>query len=227
MDLSFTFMKGIMGNTIQLPQQLIDSANMRQVPDVLNASSGIRDDRGQSCEASLQQGFIFPASGADTIPPVTNGYSNVNMYETPNKYPAYSQLPNGSANGYGTCRNISSTDSYTGGNYMVKPPEVQEKAPSPPVPEPVTPKKTGSPEIKLRITKTYHNGKALFESSLCGDLLNEQQAQAADSAVARKQKREKKKRSKHDSTTTESQECKAVKVEPEECKDICGNPVVQ
>ncbi|XP_059497133.1 histone-lysine N-methyltransferase NSD3 isoform X4 [Stegostoma tigrinum] len=227
MDLSFTFMKGIMGNTIQLPQQLIDSANMRQVPDVLNASSGIRDDRGQSCEASLQQGFIFPASGADMIPPVTNGYSSVNMYEMPNKYPAYSQLPNGSANGYGTCRNISSTDSYPGGNYMVKPPEVQEKAPSPPVPEPVTPKKTGSPEIKLRITKTYHNGKALFESSLCGDLLNEQQAQAADCAVARKQKREKKKRSKHDSTTAESQECKAVKVEPEECKDICGNPVVQ
>ncbi|XP_060712649.1 histone-lysine N-methyltransferase NSD3 isoform X3 [Hemiscyllium ocellatum] len=227
MDLSFTFMKGIMGNTIQLPQQLIDSANMRQVPDVLNASSGIREDRGQSCEASLQQGFIFPASGADNIPPVTNGYSNVNMYETLNKYPAYSQLPNGSANGYGTCKNISSTESYTAGNHLVKQPEIQEKAPSPPVPEPVTPKKTGSPEIKLRITKTYHNGKALFESSLCGDLLNEQQAQAAESAVTRKPKREKKKRSKHDSTTTDSQEYKAVKVEPEDCKVMCGNPVVQ
>ncbi|XP_043537388.1 histone-lysine N-methyltransferase NSD3 isoform X3 [Chiloscyllium plagiosum] len=227
MDLSFTFMKGIMGNTIQLPQQLIDSANMRQVPDVLNASSGIREDRGQSCEASLQQGFIFPASGADNIPPVTNGYSNVNMYETPNKHPAYSQLPNGSANGYGTCKNISSTESCTAGNHLVKQPEIQEKAPSPPVPEPVTPKKTGSPEIKLRITKTYHNGKALFESSLCGDLLNEQQAQAAESAVTRKPKREKKKRSKHDSTTTDSQEYKAVKVEPEDCKVMYGNPVVQ
>ncbi|XP_078421729.1 histone-lysine N-methyltransferase NSD3 isoform X2 [Cetorhinus maximus] len=227
MDLSFTFMKGIMGNTIQLPQQLIDSANMRQVPDVLNASSGIREDRGQSYEASLQQGFIFPASGADTVPPVTNGYPSVNMYETPNKCPAYSQLPNGSANGYGTYRNFGSTDCYTGGNYLVKQPEIQEKAPSPPVPEPVTPKKTGSPEIKLRITKTYHNGKALFESSLCGDLLNEQQAQAAESTVARKQKREKKKRNKHDSASAESQEHKAVKVEPEECKMICGNPVVQ
>ncbi|XP_078285208.1 histone-lysine N-methyltransferase NSD3 isoform X4 [Rhinoraja longicauda] len=225
MDFSFTFMKGIMGNTIQLPQQLIDSANMRQVPDVLNASGGIGEDRGQSYEASLQQGFTYPASGADTIPPVTNGYSTVNMYESPGKYPAYSQLPNGSVNGYGTYRNFGSSDFYLGENYLVKQPEIQEKVPSPPVPEPVTPKKTGSPEIKLRITKTYHNGKTLFESSLCGDLLNEQQALAAESAMARKQKREKKKRSKHDSVSTERQEHKAIKVEHVESKTHCGSSV--
>ncbi|XP_055518087.1 histone-lysine N-methyltransferase NSD3 isoform X2 [Leucoraja erinacea] len=225
MDFSFTFMKGIMGNTIQLPQQLIDSANMRQVPDVLNASGGIGEDRGQSYEASLQQGFTYPASGADAIPPVTNGYSTVNMYESPGKYPAYSQLPNGSVNGYGTYRNFGSSDFYLGENYLVKQPEIQEKVPSPPVPEPVTPKKTGSPEIKLRITKTYHNGKTLFESSLCGDLLNEQQALAAESAVARKQKREKKKRSKHDSVSAERQEHKAIKVEHVECKTHCGSSV--
>ncbi|XP_072913947.1 histone-lysine N-methyltransferase NSD3 isoform X1 [Hemitrygon akajei] len=225
MDFSFTFMKGIMGNTIQLPQQLIDSANMRQVPDVLNASGGIGEERGQSYEASLQQGFTYPASGADTIPPVTNGYSSVNMYESPSKYPAYSQLPNGSANGYGTYRNFGSSDYYLGENYLVKQHEIQEKVPSPPVPEPVTPKKTGSPEIKLRITKTYHNGKTLFESSLCGDLLNEQQALAAESALSRKQKREKKKRSKHESVSAERQEHKVIKVEHEECKTDCGNSV--
>ncbi|KAM4809652.1 histone-lysine N-methyltransferase NSD2 [Rhinophrynus dorsalis] len=32
-----------------------------------------------------------------------------------------------------------------------------------------TPTKNGSPEIKLKITKTYMNGKPLFESSICGD----------------------------------------------------------
>ncbi|NP_001427824.1 histone-lysine N-methyltransferase NSD2 isoform 7 [Homo sapiens] len=32
-----------------------------------------------------------------------------------------------------------------------------------------TPIKNGSPEIKLKITKTYMNGKPLFESSICGD----------------------------------------------------------
>lgn len=31
------------------------------------------------------------------------------------------------------------------------------------------PAKNGSPEIKLKITKTYMNGKPLFESSICGD----------------------------------------------------------
>uniref|UniRef100_A0AAX7U860 Histone-lysine N-methyltransferase NSD3 n=1 Tax=Astatotilapia calliptera TaxID=8154 RepID=A0AAX7U860_ASTCA len=34
-------------------------------------------------------------------------------------------------------------------------------------------KKTSSPEIKLKIIKTYQNGKELFESALCGDLLQE------------------------------------------------------
>ncbi|XP_075427197.1 histone-lysine N-methyltransferase NSD2 isoform X1 [Ascaphus truei] len=32
-----------------------------------------------------------------------------------------------------------------------------------------TPTKNNSPEIKLKITKTYMNGKPLFESSICGD----------------------------------------------------------
>uniref|UniRef100_A0A4W3ID84 Nuclear receptor binding SET domain protein 3 n=1 Tax=Callorhinchus milii TaxID=7868 RepID=A0A4W3ID84_CALMI len=222
MDLSYSFMKGIMGNTIQLPQQLIDSANMRQVPDVLNAASGIGEDRGQTYEASLQQGFIYPASSADSIPPVTNGYASVNLYDAPNKYAGYSQLPNGSANGYGTYRNLASADYYAVENCIVKPPEIQEKAPSPPASEPATPKKTGSPEIKLRITKTYHNGKALFESSLCGDLLNEEQAQSqaqSPLAAAREQKREKKKRKKHDSCSGEEQtRKKVIKAEPEEHK---------
>lgn len=36
-------------------------------------------------------------------------------------------------------------------------------------PPDTTPVKNGSPEIKLKITKTYMNGKPLFESSICGD----------------------------------------------------------
>lgn len=36
-------------------------------------------------------------------------------------------------------------------------------------PPSTTPIKNGSPEIKLKITKTYMNGKPLFESSICGD----------------------------------------------------------
>uniref|UniRef100_A0A8C5E4C6 Histone-lysine N-methyltransferase NSD3 n=1 Tax=Gouania willdenowi TaxID=441366 RepID=A0A8C5E4C6_GOUWI len=40
-------------------------------------------------------------------------------------------------------------------------------------------KKTSSPEIKLKIIKTYQNGKELFESALCGDLLQELQVSSA------------------------------------------------
>uniref|UniRef100_A0A669B0S8 Histone-lysine N-methyltransferase NSD3 n=1 Tax=Oreochromis niloticus TaxID=8128 RepID=A0A669B0S8_ORENI len=40
-------------------------------------------------------------------------------------------------------------------------------------------KKTSSPEIKLKIIKTYQNGKELFESALCGDLLQELQVTAS------------------------------------------------
>uniref|UniRef100_A0A8C9SQI3 Histone-lysine N-methyltransferase NSD3 n=1 Tax=Scleropages formosus TaxID=113540 RepID=A0A8C9SQI3_SCLFO len=55
-------------------------------------------------------------------------------------------------------------------------------------------KKTGSPEIKLKITKTYHNGRELFESSLCGDL--QHQAEASDAPRRRhERKKEKRKRS--------------------------------
>ncbi|KAM9330334.1 histone-lysine N-methyltransferase NSD2 [Gastrophryne carolinensis] len=36
-------------------------------------------------------------------------------------------------------------------------------------PPSTSPTKNGSPEIKLKITKTYMNGKPLFESSICGE----------------------------------------------------------
>ncbi|KAF6372195.1 nuclear receptor binding SET domain protein 2 [Rhinolophus ferrumequinum] len=45
-------------------------------------------------------------------------------------------------------------------------PEVKGGMGTPPS---TTPVKNGSPEIKLKITKTYMNGKPLFESSICGD----------------------------------------------------------
>lgn len=54
MDFSFSFMQGIMGNTIQQPPQLIDSANIRQ-EDAFDASSDIAEDGGQTpYEAALQ-----------------------------------------------------------------------------------------------------------------------------------------------------------------------------
>uniref|UniRef100_A0A8V5H1L8 Uncharacterized protein n=1 Tax=Melopsittacus undulatus TaxID=13146 RepID=A0A8V5H1L8_MELUD len=217
-------MARIMGNTIQQPPQLIDSANIRQ-EDAFDGSSDIAEDGGQTpYEAALQQGFPYPAPAAEELPPLTNGYPPaINMYEPQAKYQTYSQYPNGSANGFGTVRTFSPPDYYQ--LEHARPHDAVEKAsppqppppPPPPPPPSVIPKKTGSPEIKLKITKTIQNGRELFESSLCGDLLNEVQASEYAKAKHEGRKEKRKKSSKHDSSRSEERKShKIPKLEPEE-----------
>ncbi|XP_040826241.1 histone-lysine N-methyltransferase NSD3 isoform X2 [Ochotona curzoniae] len=223
MDFSFSFMQGIMGNTIQQPPQLIDSANIRQ-EDAFDNSSDIVEDGGQTpYEATLQQGFQYPPTTED-LPPLTNGYPpSISMYETQTKYQSYNQYPNGSANGFGAVRNCSPPDYYHSEIPNTRPHEILDK-PSPPqpppppsVPQTVIPKKTGSPEIKLKITKTIQNGRELFESSLCGDLLNEVQAHEHSKSKHESRKEKRKKSSKHDSPRAEERRVhKAPKLEPQE-----------
>ncbi|KAM5278148.1 histone-lysine N-methyltransferase NSD3 isoform 1-T2 [Hipposideros larvatus] len=223
MDFSFSFMQGIMGNTIQQPPQLIDSANIRQ-EDAFDNNSDIVEDGGHTpYEATLQQGFQYPPTTED-LPPLTNGYpSSISMYETQTKYQSYNQYPNGSANGFGAVRNFSPTDYYHSEIPNTRPHEILEK-PSPPqlppppsVPQTVIPKKTGSPEIKLKITKTIQNGRELFESSLCGDLLNEVQASEYTKSKHESRKEKRKKSNKHDSSRSEERKShKIPKLESEE-----------
>ncbi|XP_064128874.1 histone-lysine N-methyltransferase NSD3 isoform X5 [Loxodonta africana] len=223
MDFSFSFMQGIMGNTIQQPPQLIDSANIRQ-EDAFDNNSDIVEDGGQTqYEATLQQGFQYQPTTED-LPPLTNGYPpSISMYETQTKYQPYNQYPNGSANGFGAVRNFTPTDYYHTEIPNTRPHEILEK-PSPPqpppppsVPQTVIPKKTGSPEIKLKITKTIQNGRELFESSLCGDLLNEVQASEHTKSKHESRKEKRKKSNKHDSSRSEERKShKIPKLEPEE-----------
>ncbi|XP_041443507.1 histone-lysine N-methyltransferase NSD2 isoform X3 [Xenopus laevis] len=56
-------------------------------------------------------------------------------------------------------------------------------------PPSTTPTKNGSPEIKLKITKTYMNGKPLFESSICGDRGEEESQPEAKEKKKRGRKR--------------------------------------
>ena len=223
MDFSFSFMQGIMGNTIQQPPQLIDSANIRQ-EDAFDNNSDIVEDGGQTpYEATLQQGFQYPPTTED-LPPLTNGYPpSISMYETQTKYQPYNQYPNGSANGFGAVRNFSPTDYYHSEIPNTRPHEILEKpSPQPPppppsVPQTVIPKKTGSPEIKLKITKTIQNGRELFESSLCGDLLNEVQASEHTKSKHESRKEKRKQSNKHESSRSEERKShKIPKLEPEE-----------
>ncbi|GAA6088471.1 histone-lysine N-methyltransferase NSD3 isoform X1 [Tachysurus ichikawai] len=278
MDFSFSFMQGIMGNTIQQPPQLIDSANIRQ-EDVYDAISDPGDEGGPSAyDSPLDPGFSYPP---DDLGVVTNGYqAGIGAYEQQAKFALYSQFPNGSANGYGAIRNYHPDHGLIlGEGTVLRSPVVQEKAashisspplphshlhhhphthphhqsqqhqpssqllphhpPAPPPPpppqppppqssssshhlqpvypppplilpstppphhasiqdtasEPATQKKSNSPEIKIKIIKTYQNGRELFESSLCGDLLHE--FQESSRRNEHKKEKRKKKNSRH------------------------------
>uniref|UniRef100_A0A8C9Z1I4 Histone-lysine N-methyltransferase NSD3 n=1 Tax=Sander lucioperca TaxID=283035 RepID=A0A8C9Z1I4_SANLU len=202
MDFSFSFMQGIMGNTIQQPPQLIDSANIRQ-EGTCDTGSDPGEDGGPSYDAALDAEFPYPPTASEDMSQVTNGYPpGLGMYEPQAKFSMYSQFPNGSANGYGAIRSYGDHSLMPGEGTVLRGPGLQERplSPvSPPLPLPLpshTPvgvlKKTSSPEIKLKIIKTYQNGKELFESALCGDLLQELQA----TQMQRRHERKKEKRKK-------------------------------
>uniref|UniRef100_A0A674N6H2 Histone-lysine N-methyltransferase NSD3 n=1 Tax=Takifugu rubripes TaxID=31033 RepID=A0A674N6H2_TAKRU len=185
MDFSFSFMQGIMGNTIQQPPQLIDSANIRQ-EGTCDTGSDPGEDGGPSYDAALDSEFSYPPSASEDMSQVSNGYPpGLGLYEPQAKFSMYSQFPNGSANGYGAIR------SY-GEHGLLTPSSQPSHAPSNTSGGVL--KKTSSPEIKLKIIKTYQNGKELFESALCGDLLEELQ-EASQTQRRHERKKEKRKKS--------------------------------
>ncbi|XP_038133153.1 histone-lysine N-methyltransferase NSD3 isoform X2 [Cyprinodon tularosa] len=290
MDFSFSFMQGIMGNTIQQPPQLIDSANIRQ-DGSCDTGSDPGEDSGPSYDAALDAEFSYPPSASEDMPQVPNGFPpGLGIYEPQPKFSMYSQFPNGSANGYGAIRSygehgllpvegtvlrgpglndrplspvspplpihhphlhhhpphhhhahpfhsnpphiqthshrhtppppplpaqhqLSQTPHIISHNLPPSqllhlpssspPPSLVDSTPSQPALAPSnTPggvlKKTSSPEIKLKIIKTYQNGKELFESALCGDLLQELQESQKTEAnqIQRRHERKKEKRKK-------------------------------
>nr|XP_020449602.1 histone-lysine N-methyltransferase NSD3 [Monopterus albus] len=293
MDFSFSFMQGIMGNTIQQPPQLIDSANIRQ-EGTCDTGSDPGEDGGPSYDASLDAEFSYPPSASEDMQQVSNGFPpSLGIYEPQAKFSMYSQFPNGSANGYGAIRSYGDNSLMSGEGTVLRGPGLQERPLSPvspplpthhphlhhhhhhhphhphhhhhvhhfhsnpphiqthshpqsplppsqhhlpqtphimthtlPPPPPlhlpssspppslvdstpssqssnapsITPggvlKKTSSPEIKLKIIKTYQNGKELFESALCGDLLQELQKESQKSEVTQMQRRHERKKEK-------------------------------
>ncbi|XP_058491428.1 histone-lysine N-methyltransferase NSD3 isoform X5 [Solea solea] len=289
MDFSFSFMQGIMGNTIQQPPQLIDSANIRQ-EGTCDTGSDPGEDGGPSYDAALDE--FYPPSASEDMQQVSNGFPpGLGIYEPQAKFSMYSQFPNGSANGYGAIRSYSEHGLMPGEGTVLRGPGLQERPLSPvspplpthhphlhhlhhhphhhhhvqhfhsnpphiqthphpqssppplppqhhlsqtphimthtlPPPPPLhlpsstpppslvdstpssqpshessnTPggvlKKTSSPEIKLKIIKTYQNGKELFESALCGDLLQELQKESQKKEAAQMQRRHERKKEK-------------------------------
>uniref|UniRef100_A0A8D3E491 Histone-lysine N-methyltransferase NSD3 n=1 Tax=Scophthalmus maximus TaxID=52904 RepID=A0A8D3E491_SCOMX len=190
-------MSRIMGNTIQQPPQLIDSANIRQ-EGTCDTGSDPGEDGGPSYDAALDAEF-YPPSASEDMQQVSNGFPpGLGIYEPQAKFSMYSQFPNGSANGYGAIRSYGEHETVVS---CVSPTADTSPTPPPPPPSPTSPPprtplplkpKTSSPEIKLKIIKTYQNGKELFESALCGDLLQELQVMHMQRRHERKKERRKK-----------------------------------
>uniref|UniRef100_A0A6Q2Z9J0 Histone-lysine N-methyltransferase NSD3 n=1 Tax=Esox lucius TaxID=8010 RepID=A0A6Q2Z9J0_ESOLU len=190
MDFSFSFMQGIMGNTIQQPPQLIDSANIRQ-EGAYDTGSDAGEDGGPSYDAALEAEFSYPPSASEDMPPVSNGYPpGLGLYEPQAKFSMYPQFSNGSANGYGAIRSYGEHCLMPGEGTVLRAPVLQERPPSPLG----ILKKTSSPEIKLKIIKTYQDGREQFESALCGDLLQESQASEASHTHSRHERKKEKRK---------------------------------
>uniref|UniRef100_A0A3P8VKJ5 Histone-lysine N-methyltransferase NSD3 n=1 Tax=Cynoglossus semilaevis TaxID=244447 RepID=A0A3P8VKJ5_CYNSE len=197
MDFSFSFMQGIMGNTIQQPPQLIDSANLRQ-EGTCDTGSDPCEDGGPSYDAALDADF-YPPSGSEDMLQVSNGFPpGLGIYEPQAKFSLYSQFPNGLANGYGAIRQtfVSGVTPAAHSSPTPSPPSLPSPPPPPPPPGTALPHKHSShTDIKLKIIKTYQNGKELFESALCGDLLQELQVTSAQTQRRHERKKEKRKKS--------------------------------
>ncbi|KAG8011812.1 Histone-lysine N-methyltransferase NSD3 [Nibea albiflora] len=131
MDFSFSLMQGIMGNTIQQPPQLIDSANIRQ-EGTCDTGSDPGEDGGPSYDAALDAEFSYPPSASEDMSQVSNGYPpGLGMYEPQAKFSMYSQFPNGSANGYGAIRSYGEHGLMPGESTVLRGPGLQERPLSP------------------------------------------------------------------------------------------------
>ncbi|XP_039087976.1 histone-lysine N-methyltransferase NSD2 isoform X1 [Hyaena hyaena] len=126
---------------------------MKQAPEVLGSPNG----KAQGCEvnrecsvflskaqlsSSLQEGVVQKFNGHDALP----------FIPSEKLKDLTSRVFNGEPGAHDA-------------KLRFEPQEVKALG----TPPSTTPTKNGSPEIKLKITKTYMNGKPLFESSICGD----------------------------------------------------------
>ncbi|XP_054437830.1 histone-lysine N-methyltransferase NSD2 [Pteronotus mesoamericanus] len=133
-------------------QKAVKPMRMKQAPEILGSASG----KAPGCEvnrecsvflskaqlsASLQDGVVQKFNGHDALP----------FLPAEKLKDLTSRVFNGEPGAHDAKLRFESAEVKGGG--------------TPPNTSPI---KNGSPEIKLKITKTYMNGKPLFESSICG-----------------------------------------------------------
>ncbi|XP_071303367.1 histone-lysine N-methyltransferase NSD2 isoform X5 [Agelaius tricolor] len=168
----------------QLLAQKINCIKMKQVPEILGNTNG----KPQNCEvnrecsvylgkaqlsATLQEGVMQKYNGHETLP----------------------FIPADKLKDL-TSRVFNGESGAQDAKLRFEPQEIKGVG----TPPNTTPIKNGSPEIKLKITKTYMNGKPLFESSICGDNgADVSQSEENEQKPANKERRSRKRSIKYDS----------------------------
>ncbi|XP_066089027.1 histone-lysine N-methyltransferase NSD2 isoform X1 [Saccopteryx bilineata] len=159
-------------------EKVVKYMRMKQAPEMLGGTNG----KAPSCEvnrecsvllgkgplsAGLQEGVMQKFNGHDTLP----------FLPAEKLKDLTSRVFNGEPGAHDAKLRFESQETKGAGT-----------------PPNTTPIKNGSPEIKLKITKTYMNGKPLFESSICGDgatavSQSEENGQNPESKARRSRKR--------------------------------------
>ncbi|NWX41116.1 NSD2 methyltransferase, partial [Steatornis caripensis] len=168
----------------QLLTRKINYIKMKQVPEILGNTNG----KTQNCEVNRECSvYLGKAQLSATL-----------QEGVMQKYNGHEALPFIPADKLKdlTSRVFNGESGAQDAKLRFEPQEIKGVG----TPPNTTPIKNGSPEIKLKITKTYMNGKPLFESSICGDNgADVSQSEENEQKPANKERRNRKRSIKYDS----------------------------
>ncbi|XP_070607547.1 histone-lysine N-methyltransferase NSD2 isoform X2 [Erythrolamprus reginae] len=169
-------------NSLLLPKKGANHIKMKAVPEILGGPTvnAPRCEVSRECSVYLGKPHLSAATLQDEVMAKYNGHDALPFIPVEKLQDFTSRVFNGESGTPDAKPRFESQDVREAGT-----------------PPNTTPAKNGSPEIKLKITKTYMNGKPLFESSICGDKVLE--AGQAEPTPGSQEKRSRKRSIKYDS----------------------------
>ncbi|XP_020661575.3 histone-lysine N-methyltransferase NSD2 isoform X3 [Pogona vitticeps] len=171
-------------SSLLLTKKSVNHIKMKQVSENLGSPTGKTQNCEMNRECSVYLGRThISATLQEDVMPKYNGRDTLPFIQADKLKDFTSRVFNGESGAQDSKLRFESRDIKEAGT-----------------PPNTTPVKNGSPEIKLKITKTYMNGKPLFESSICGDSgMDVSQAEENEKKSSNKERRNRKRSIKYDS----------------------------
>uniref|UniRef100_A0A6J0ULI6 Histone-lysine N-methyltransferase NSD2 isoform X1 n=1 Tax=Pogona vitticeps TaxID=103695 RepID=A0A6J0ULI6_9SAUR len=171
-------------SSLLLTKKSVNHIKMKQVSENLGSPTGKTQNCEMNRECSVYLGRThISATLQEDVMPKYNGRDTLPFIQAEKLKDFTSRVFNGESGAQDSKLRFESRDIKEAGT-----------------PPNTTPVKNGSPEIKLKITKTYMNGKPLFESSICGDSgMDVSQAEENEKKSSNKERRNRKRSIKYDS----------------------------